>query len=61
MTRSRPVQQLPDGSQVYADPGGVFSHRHPTQHWWCERHRTIEEAVACHQRMCSGELRPPEK
>lgn len=59
MSRSRPVQELPDGSQIYADPGGTFSHRHPLERWWCERHLSVEEARACHQRMGMQEMRPP--
>jgi len=50
MHQSFPVKELPNGKHIYRDSGGTFSHQHPNQMWWCERHTSIEEAWLCYRR-----------
>lgn len=59
MNRTRPVYQLPTGRQIYEDPNGTFSHQHPIEMWWCERHRTLQEALQCHAIMTMKDQPPP--
>ena len=59
MMRSVPVQLLPNGKHIYEDAGGTFSHQHPTDAWWCERHRSVDEALACYILAEQKTLRPP--
>jgi hypothetical protein len=49
MHQSIPVHELPNGKCVYQDRGGTYSHQHPKDPWWCEKHKTVEEAVECFQ------------
>ena len=51
MHQSVPVQQLPNGKFIYEDNGGTFSHQHPREAWWCERHKSLAEALACYQKL----------
>lgn len=51
MHQAYPVKELPNGKHIYHDCGGTYSHQHPTEPWWCEKHPTIEDAYACYQRM----------
>ena len=50
MHQSIPVRDLPNGKSIYKDCGGTFSHQHPEEPWWCERHATVEEAWQCYLR-----------
>lgn len=50
MHQSIPVKDLPNGKHIYRDCGGTFSHQHPVEVWWCERHVSIEEAWQCYRR-----------
>jgi hypothetical protein len=59
MSRSTPVQLLPNGKHIYQDPGGTFSHQHPTEGWWCERHTSIEDAMTCYKLAQQKVLQPP--
>jgi hypothetical protein len=59
--RSVPVQLLPNGKYIYQDPGGTFSHQHPIEAYWCERHRTMEEALNCYILAEQSHLKPPAK
>lgn len=59
MHQSIPVQQLPNGRQIYKDSGGTFSHQHPVEAWWCERHKSIEEALQCYKKLEEEDLRKP--
>jgi hypothetical protein len=59
MSRSFPVKDLPNGKSIYQDPGGTFSHQHPTSGWWCEKHRTIDEAWDCYQQQAQKEKEAP--
>ena len=51
MHQAYPVKDLPNGKHIYHDRGGTYSHQHPVEPWWCEKHRTIEEAFNCYKRM----------
>ena len=60
MTRSFPVQELPNGKHIYQDPQGTFSHQHPTSGCWCEQHKTADEAWECYKSQERGEdVSPP--
>jgi hypothetical protein len=50
MHQSIPVHELPNGKCVYQDRGNTYSHQHPTEPWWCEKHKTVEEAVECYRK-----------
>ena len=50
MHQAVPVQLLPNGKYIYEDSGGTFSHQHPREAWWCERHKTQAEALTCYQK-----------
>ena len=50
MHQSVPVKELPNGKYIYEDCGGTFSHQHPTEVWWCERHKSLQEAMDCYRK-----------
>ena len=53
MSQSIPIHELPNGQCVYQDVGGTYSHQHPTKRTWCEKHKTVEEAVSCFQKQAA--------
>lgn len=60
MHQAVPVQELPNGKFIYEDCGGTFSHQHPREGWWCEKHNSKAEALECYHRLDSTEeLKPP--
>lgn len=50
MHQAIPVSELPNGKYIYQDRGGTYSHEHPTERWWCEKHTTVEEAMECYRK-----------
>ncbi len=59
MFRSTPVQLLPNGKHIYQDPGGTFSFQHPTEGWWSEKHKSLEEALERYKLVEQETLHPP--
>lgn len=58
MQQSIPVHELPNGKYVYQERGGSYSHQHPSNARWCEKHTTVEEAVACFRKQAAETAKP---
>ncbi len=58
MQQSIPVHELPNGKYIYQERGGNYSHQHPTNSGWCEKHTTVEEAVECFRKQAAEPAKP---